>query len=111
MSLVKARIQGNAVVVTIPKTFHVKPGTEFSFKKGENGSLILTPSKKIPATMEELFKNWHGVYQMPEDLKEWDNAKPEGEELWWKLEAGILYTLTSIQQLVVKFKKEDQLLL
>lgn len=46
MSLVKARIQGNATVVTIPKSFNVKPGTEFRFKKGENGTLILSPSKK-----------------------------------------------------------------
>ena len=69
MSLVKARIQGNATVVTIPKSFNVKPGTEFRFKKGKNGTLILSPSKKVPDTMEELFKNW-------------DNAKPVGEELW-----------------------------
>ena len=82
MSLVKARIQGNATVVTIPKSFKVKPGTEFRFKKGENGTLILSPSKKVPDTMEELFKNWHGKYQTPDDLKDWDNAKPVVEELW-----------------------------
>lgn len=35
MSIVKARIQGNATVVTIPKSFNVKPGTEFKFKKRE----------------------------------------------------------------------------
>ena len=35
MSLVKARIQGNATVVTIPKSSNVKPGTEFRFKKGK----------------------------------------------------------------------------
>ena len=82
MSLGKARIQGNATVVTIPKSFNVKPGTEFRFKKGKNGTLILSPSKKVPDTMEELFKNWHGKYQTPDDLKDWDNAKPVGEELW-----------------------------
>ena len=53
-----------------------------SFKKGKNGTLILSPSKKVPDTMEELFKNWHGKYQTPDDLKDWDNAKPVGEELW-----------------------------
>ena len=80
MSLVKARIQGNATVVTIPKSFNVKPGTEFRFKKGKNGTLILSPSKKVPDTMEELFKNWHGKYQTPDDLKDWDNAKPVGQK-------------------------------
>ena len=30
----------------------------------------------------KLFKNWHGKYQTPDDLKDWDNAKPVGEELW-----------------------------
>ena len=82
MSLVKARIQGNATVVTIPKSFKVKTGTEFRFKKGINVSLILSPSKKVPDTMEELFKNWHGKYQTPDDLKDWVNAKRVAEERW-----------------------------
>ena len=75
MDTVKARIQGNATVVTIPKSFDVKPGTEYRFSQGKGGVLTLTPT-------EELFKNWHGEYQMPDDLKVWQNAKPEGEELW-----------------------------
>lgn len=82
MDTVKARIQGNATVVTIPKAFNVKPGTEFHFKKEKNGALLLTPAKKVPDSMKELFKDWHGKYQMPEDLEEWQKAKPKGEELW-----------------------------
>lgn len=31
-------------------------------------------------SMKELFKNWNGVYHIPEDLKDWDNVKPEGKE-------------------------------
>lgn len=81
MTLVKARIQGNATVVTIPKSFNIKPGTEFNFKQGKNGSLILIPNQKVPSTMKELFKGWHGKYQMPKDLEDWDNIKPEGKEL------------------------------
>ena len=54
MNIVKARIQGNATVVTIPKSFNVKPGTEFKFKKGENGTLILSPSKKVPDSIRRL---------------------------------------------------------
>ncbi|MCC4482472.1 type II toxin-antitoxin system PemI/MazE family antitoxin [Limosilactobacillus reuteri] len=82
MQKTKARIQGNAVVVTIPKSFGVKPGTEFRFTKDDGGALKLIPTKKIPTTMEELFKNWNDNYQTPDDLKGWDNEKPEGEELW-----------------------------
>ncbi|WP_367341642.1 hypothetical protein [Limosilactobacillus sp.] len=82
MNKVKARIQGNALVVTIPKALNVKPGTEFKFKKGKNGLLTLIPISKEPQTLEELFKDWHGDYQMPDDLKDWDNTKPTGEELW-----------------------------
>ena len=82
MDTVKARIQGNAVVVTIPKSFKVKPGTEFRFKKGKGGSLTLIPTKKVPNSLDDLFKGWHGKYQMPDDLKNWHNHKPTGDELW-----------------------------
>lgn len=70
MDTVKARIQGNATVVTISKSFNVKPGTEYRFTEGKVGTLILTPAKKVPSTIEELFKGWHGKYKMPDDLKE-----------------------------------------
>ena len=45
MDTVKARIQGNATVVTIPKSFDVKPGTEYRFSQGKGGVLTLTPTK------------------------------------------------------------------
>ncbi len=82
MNKVKARIQGNAIVVTIPKAFNVKPGTEFQFKKGKDGALLLTPTKKVPASMKELFKDWHGTYQMPDDLSDWQKTAPKGNEVW-----------------------------
>lgn len=37
------------------------------------------PLGRLNSTIEELFKDWHGKYQMPDDLKDWQNAKPEGE--------------------------------
>lgn len=82
MKTVKARIQGNAVVVTIPKNFQVKPGTEFKFEKKKNGALTLIPIHQVPDTLEELFEGWNGSYEMPEDLEDWQNIKPVGEELW-----------------------------
>ena len=78
MNIVKARMQGNATVVTIPKSFNVKPGTEFKFKKGKNGTLILSSSKKVPDSIEELFKNWHGKYEVTDEMREGDEMKPEG---------------------------------
>lgn len=82
MKTVKARIQGNAVVVTIPKAFQVKPGTEFQFKQEKDGTLTLIPTRKVPGTLKELFKDWHGEYEMPKDLEDWQNVKPVGEEVW-----------------------------
>lgn len=82
MDTTKARVQGNAVVVTIPKSMGVKPGTEYRFNKENDGTLTLTPTKKVPETMEELFKGWDGQYQVPDDLKEWNESDPKGEELW-----------------------------
>lgn len=82
MDTIKARVQGNAVVVTIPKSSGVKPGTEYRFIKEEDGSLKFTPTKKIPDTLEELFKDWHGKYYQPEDLCDWQNEEPKGGEIW-----------------------------
>lgn len=82
MDTTKARIQGNAVVVTIPKSLGVKPGTEYRFNKKKDGTLTLTPTKKVPETIEDLFKGWKGEYQMPDDLKIWNENDPKGEELW-----------------------------
>lgn len=82
MDTVKARIQENAPVITIPKSFNVKPGTEYRFTKGKGWNFNPKTSRKVPSTLEELFKDWHGQHQMPDDLKDWQIAKSKGEELW-----------------------------
>lgn len=82
MNTTKARIQGNAVVVTIPKSFGVKPGTEYWFSKESDSTLKLTPTKKVPETMEELFKGWNKKYITPNDLQSWNQKKPGSEEVW-----------------------------
>ena len=73
METVKVALQGNETVVPIPKSFRVQPGTEFRITKGNDGTLTLIPAKQPPATIGKLFKDWHGKYQMPDDLKEWEN--------------------------------------
>lgn len=39
----KARKQGNTLVLSIPKRFNVTEGTEFMSMQGADGSLIYTP--------------------------------------------------------------------
>ncbi|MFD1125239.1 type II toxin-antitoxin system PemI/MazE family antitoxin [Lentilactobacillus raoultii] len=39
----KARKQGNTLVLSIPKQFNVAEGTEFMSMQGSDGSLIYTP--------------------------------------------------------------------
>jgi antitoxin component of MazEF toxin-antitoxin module len=43
---VKARKQGNSIVVAIPSDLAVTPGTRYQVEKKANGELILKPSKK-----------------------------------------------------------------
>lgn len=62
MNTTKARIQGNAVVVTIPKSFGVKPGTEYRFSKESDGTLKLTPTKKSPKPWKSFSRAGTKVY-------------------------------------------------
>lgn len=79
---VKARKQGNSMMITLPSFLKVKEGTRFETRKLDDGTIELIPTKKTPETMEELFKNWHGKYDSDPTMKEWDNIKPKGNELW-----------------------------
>ncbi|WP_125590170.1 type II toxin-antitoxin system PemI/MazE family antitoxin [Companilactobacillus jidongensis] len=79
---VKARKQGNSLMVTLPRYLEVEEGTSFTARKLKNGTIELIPAKKKPASMEELFKDWHGEYNSDPEMKEWDNVKPEGNEIW-----------------------------
>lgn len=76
---------GNSEATRIPKRVIKKLGLKINQTLKVNiqdGSIILTPEKKEPKTMKELFKDWHGTYQMPDDLEDWDKTKPKGEEMW-----------------------------
>ncbi|MDF7637924.1 hypothetical protein PT285_00525 [Lactobacillus sp. ESL0791] len=73
---VKARIQGNTAVATLPKSLNVKPGTLYNPKINSKGVITFTPTKNALNTIEKLFKDWHGNYQTPDDLKDWDTIKP-----------------------------------
>jgi len=79
---VKARKQGNSIVVTIPSNLGVTPGTKYKVEKRDNGEIIFKPSKKIVNSLDKLFEDWHGSYQSTTDLNDWENIKPVGEEIW-----------------------------
>ena len=67
---VKARKQGNSIVVTIPSNLAVAPGTQYKVEKKDNGELILKPSKNMATSLDGLFEDWHGSYQRAHDLND-----------------------------------------
>ncbi|MEX2804836.1 AbrB/MazE/SpoVT family DNA-binding domain-containing protein [Streptococcus sp. H31] len=48
MVTVKARKVGNSMIVTLPKEFDIKAGTEFFVYKGVDGALVLAPKIENP---------------------------------------------------------------
>lgn len=42
----------------------------------------MATKREVPATIEELFGDWQGEYQLPADLVGWLDIKPVGEEPW-----------------------------
>ncbi|MBU9789444.1 AbrB family transcriptional regulator [Lentilactobacillus sp. IMAU92037] len=44
----KVHKQGNSLVVTVPKKFGIKPGTEVIAVKGRNGSFYYVPKMSNP---------------------------------------------------------------
>ncbi|WP_124977540.1 type II toxin-antitoxin system PemI/MazE family antitoxin [Ligilactobacillus salitolerans] len=70
---VTARIQGNAVVITLPKSLNVEPGTKFDTINNPDGTIILKPIAEVPDTLEELLAGWNEKYATPADLEDWDD--------------------------------------
>lgn len=72
MTTIKARKQGNSIMITIPSSFGIKEGEEFFFIKKDNGAIIMIPK------IEDPFKNARdGEYYTP-DLNV-DYVPTEGE--------------------------------
>jgi len=46
MAIIKARKEGNSIVITIPSSLGVEAGLEFFFIKKENGSITLIPKEE-----------------------------------------------------------------
>lgn len=43
METVKARVQGNSVVLTVPKAFNINTGTEYTVVRQSDGSILYQP--------------------------------------------------------------------
>ncbi len=63
--------------------------------------------ERIPETLEDLFKDWHGQYQMPDDLTDWQNEGPKGEEMWY----SFIKTVNICTQMCTNVSGDDILLL
>lgn len=73
MSTVKARKQGNSIMVTIPSALGIEAGEEFFVIKKDNGAISLIPKIKNP------FENARdGEFYTPEENIEYI---PSGNEL------------------------------
>lgn len=80
---VKARIQGNAVTITLPKKLNVEAGQKFDVDMDEKGIIRLTPENKSQISMEELFSDWDVSNEYPgENLWGNDADSKMGQEIW-----------------------------
>ena len=73
MSTVKARKQGNSIMVTIPSTLGIEAGEEFFVIKKDNGAISLIPKVKNPFQDAK-----DGEFYTPEENIEYS---PSGKEL------------------------------
>jgi antitoxin component of MazEF toxin-antitoxin module len=76
MSTIKARKQGNSIMVTIPSSFGVKEGEEFFFIKKDNGAIVMIPKIDNPFKIAE-----DGEYYTPELNVDFVPVKGELDEL------------------------------
>jgi len=73
MSKVKARKQGNSIMVTIPSALGIEAGEEFFVVKKDNGAITMIPKVENP------FKNAKdGEFYTPEENIDYS---PSGREI------------------------------
>jgi bifunctional DNA-binding transcriptional regulator/antitoxin component of YhaV-PrlF toxin-antitoxin module len=75
MEIVKARKQGNAIMVTLASKLGVKEGQEFYYYKDEEGVISLIPKA------EDFFQNASQGEFIDSEDKLAINFSPEGKEL------------------------------
>lgn len=76
MSTVKARKQGNSIMITIPSALGVKEGEEFYVIKKDNGAITMIPKVENPFKVAE-----DGEFYTPEENIEYTPSEGELDDL------------------------------
>jgi hypothetical protein len=69
---VKARVEGNALVLTLPKSLNIEEGATFEPELDKAGVIKFVPTVDVSDTIEEFFEGWDGKNQPDDDLSDWD---------------------------------------
>lgn len=76
MTTVKARKQGNSIMVTIPAALGIEEGQEFYMIKKDNGAISMIPKVENPFSVAE-----DGVFYTPEENIDYIPAGGELEDV------------------------------
>lgn len=76
MTSIKARKQGNSIMITIPRALGVEEGEEFFFIKKDNGTIMLIPKEE-----DHFASVTEGEYYMPELDAGYASAEGEFDEI------------------------------
>lgn len=76
---------GNSQGIRIPKKIldklNIKNSDPLEIKE-ENGQIIIS-KENVPIDLSEELEKCDRIYQLTEEDKDWLNAKPVGNEIWW----------------------------
>ena len=76
---------GNSVGLVIPKpvreALHLRAGQTVTIEQTPQGGLLVRPCRK-QYSLEELMAQCDVSAPMPEEVAEWENMPPAGDEVW-----------------------------
>jgi antitoxin ChpS len=84
---VTLRKYGNSTVAVMPpmvlKALKLSAGQSMTLDTTDDGKIVLSKaSQSTKYTLEELLAQCDLSASQPEELREWDNMKPVGNEVW-----------------------------
>lgn len=76
---------GNSVGLVIPKpvreALHLRAGQTVSIEQTARGDLLIRPRRK-QYSLEELLAQCDATAPMPQEVVDWENLPPVGDEVW-----------------------------
>ena len=85
METVKARLQGNSTILTIPRAFDVKKGTVFEVTYQSDGSILYQPQKNYDIWTDKELDRFDYEKELQEEYRDLGynprEVKPVGKEL------------------------------